>query len=103
VIASLELLGNVCVLPNQQELWKRTIGYYGASLKILLKREDLTKAEVYDFQWEINQFAQNWVKLNKGNKGATNYLHDLQSGHISNYLIHLGQIPMSTCNKVGRL
>jgi hypothetical protein len=43
------------------------------------------------------------VKLNKGKEGATNYLHDLQSGHISNYLIHLGQIPMSTCNKVGRL
>ncbi len=28
------------------------------------------------------------MKLNKGNEGATNYIHDLQSGHIANYLIH---------------
>ncbi len=57
-IALLELLVNVCVLPDQQELWKRRTSYNGASLKILLKREDLTEAEVYDFQWEIDRFAQ---------------------------------------------
>jgi hypothetical protein len=87
-IASLELLIDVCVVPEQRQLWKRTIGYYEASLKILLKREDLTLDEVYSFQWEIDCFAQDWVKLNKGNEGATNYIHDLQSGHIADYLIH---------------
>jgi hypothetical protein len=64
------------------------LGYYGASLKILLKREDLTEAEVYDFQWEIDRFAQEWVKLYKGNDGATNYIRDLQSENIRDYLLH---------------
>jgi hypothetical protein len=77
----------VCPVLEQHHLWKRTIGYYEASLKILLKREDLTLDEVYSFRWEIDQFAQDWVKLNKGNEGATKYIHDLQSGHIANYLI----------------
>jgi hypothetical protein len=87
-ITSLELLIDVCVVPEQRDLWKTMIGYYEASLKILLKREDLTMDEVYSFQWEIDRLRQDWVKLNKGNEGATNYIHDLQSGHIADYLIH---------------
>jgi hypothetical protein len=53
-----------------------------------LKGKDLSLDKGYSFQWEINRFAQDWVKLNKGFEGATNYIHDLQSGHIADYLIH---------------
>jgi hypothetical protein len=29
-----------------------------------------------------------WVRLNKGNEGATNYIRHLKSGHVSDYLLH---------------
>jgi hypothetical protein len=47
------------------------------------------EAEAYNFQRKVDRFAQEWVTLNKGNDGATNCIHDLQSGHISDYLLHL--------------
>jgi hypothetical protein len=65
-----------------------TIGYYKASLKkILLKREDLSFEELYNFQWEIDWFEQDWVKLNKGNEGATNYIHYATHNRAGRHLI----------------
>jgi len=54
----------------------------------LKNKEDLTDQEIFDFQWKIDQFAQGWFKINMGDEGVTNYIHDLHAGHISDYLFH---------------
>jgi hypothetical protein len=55
-------------------------------MEILLQHEDLTNKEIQIFQWNINCFAQDWMTINMGDEGVTNYNHDLQGGHISEYL-----------------
>jgi hypothetical protein len=53
-----------------------------------LIQEDLSDKQIYDFQWKIDQFAQGWFQINMGDEGVTNYLYDLHTGHISDYLFH---------------
>jgi hypothetical protein len=55
---------------------------------LLLNRDDLTDAQIFNFQWKVDQFAQGWFKINMGDEGVTNYVHDLHAGHISDYLVH---------------
>jgi hypothetical protein len=71
-----------------RELWKAMTGLCGEAMLLLLNRDDLTNQAIFDFQWKADQFAQGWFKINMGNKGVTNYVHDLHAGHISDCLFH---------------
>jgi hypothetical protein len=90
VINLLDWSIDVCIPAEGtgQDLWKATIELYCESMLLLLIRDDLTDEQIFDFQWKVDQFAQGWFKINKGDKGVTNYIHDLHAGHISDYLFH---------------
>jgi hypothetical protein len=55
---------------------------------LLLIPDDLSNEQISKFQWKIDKSAQGWFKINKGDEGMTNYIHDLHAGHISDYLLH---------------
>jgi hypothetical protein len=65
----------------------KTVELYREAILLLLIREDLSDEQMFDFQWKVDEFTQGWFKINKGNKGVTNYVHNLHSGHISDYLL----------------
>jgi hypothetical protein len=29
--------------------------------------------QIFEFQWKVDDFAQGWFKINKGDKGVRNY------------------------------
>jgi hypothetical protein len=57
-------------------------------MNILIQHQDLEDKEIDKFQWSINQFTQGWIAINMGKAGVSNYIHHLNSGHISDYLLH---------------
>jgi hypothetical protein len=77
-------------IPEQagRAQWKVTIGFYLDALKLLIQHKDLEDDEIDKFQWKIDQFAQGWIDINRGKEGVSNYIHNLNSGRIADYLIH---------------
>ena len=67
--------------------FKSCIKNYIKAIKILRMKKDLTNAEIFEFQNQIDQFANGWLELNN-RAGMTNYIHLLASGHIADFLIH---------------
>jgi hypothetical protein len=55
---------------------------------LLLIRDDLTDEQIFKFQWKVDQFVKGWFKINKGDKGIMNNIHNLHAGHVSDYLFH---------------
>jgi hypothetical protein len=51
-------------------------------------QDNLTDNQIFESHWKVDQFEQGWFKINKGHEGITNYIHDLQAGHISDNLFH---------------
>jgi hypothetical protein len=89
VVNHLEELVMFCIPEEEEQIeWSLAIEFYREGMKLLRKREDLTDEEIRAFQWEMDQFGQHWIELNMGLEGVTNYVHDLISGHISDYLFH---------------
>ena len=89
VINALDSIVDKCIPVGEgREAWKSTIQLYREALVVLLLRDDLSDAQIFEFQWKVDQFAQGWLKINKGDEGITNYIHDLTAGHISDYLFH---------------
>jgi hypothetical protein len=90
VINALDSLVDECIPEDGEgrQLWKSTIELYREALILLLIRHDLTDAQIFEFQWKVDQFTQGWFKINMGDEGVTNYIHDLHAGHISDYLFH---------------
>jgi hypothetical protein len=84
----LELV-DVCI-PEQagRDQWRATIGFYLDAMMILIQRHDLEDDKINEFQWKIDQFAQGWIVINMGKEGVSNYIHDLNCGHIVDYLFH---------------
>jgi hypothetical protein len=89
VTEALDSLTDVSIPVGEgRELWKSTTALCRESLILLLNRDDLTDVKIFDFQWNVDQFAQGWFKINKGDEGVTNHVHDLHVGHISDCLFH---------------
>jgi hypothetical protein len=86
VVQAIEVLVEFCIPAAERDNWTTTVQYYEDAMAILLKHEDLTNEEIESFQWNIDRFAQEWMTINMGDEGVTNYIHDLQGGHISDYL-----------------
>ncbi len=56
-----------------------------AASVIMRQKEECTDAQIINFQNNIDDFFQVWVKL-FSQSGCTNYIHFLASGHISEYM-----------------
>ena len=52
------------------------------------KKEDLSEKNIMEFQFHADMFFQLWVKIGKGLRATTNYVHILGAGHLSEYLDH---------------
>ena len=89
VLKGLMELVDVCI-PEEtgRDKWKATIGFYSDAMNILIQHQDLEDSEIEEFQWKIDQFAQGWIDINMGKEGVSNYIHDLNCGHIADYLLH---------------
>lgn len=87
VIANLFLLVQVSI-PEvvAQEQWKTCIGHYNDAIEILGEKEDLSDDVINEFQWSIDQWYYYWFRINGGREGITNYIHQLVTGHIADYL-----------------
>ena len=88
VKARMELVGVCIPAVADRDRWGKTIGYYTDAMNILIQHQDLEDEEIDEFQWKIDQFAQGWIEINMGKEGVSNYIHDLNSGHVSDYLLH---------------
>jgi hypothetical protein len=86
VIANFDVLIKFCVPKEDRPDWTEALSLYQSSILSMRKRNDFTDAEVHEFQWSVNQFAQVWVRINKRKEGITNYIHLMISGHLSDYL-----------------
>ena len=92
LITDIDLLIDDCIpkeVDNNEasrEVWKTWIKNYCVSLDILLVKEDLTDDQIMSYQWALDLFFQQWIDINKGKEGVTNYIHLIGSGHISEYL-----------------
>jgi hypothetical protein len=87
VISNLFLLVQVSIPEVEaQEQWKTCIGHYNDAIEILGQKEDLDDDEIIEFQWCIDQWYYYWFRINGGREGITNYIHQLVTGHIADYL-----------------
>ena len=73
--------------PIEKDKWTRGVAHYSEAMKRLRSREDMTDAEIFDFQKEVDLFLKEWIDLHQA-EGVTNYAHMLGSGHIMEYLFH---------------
>jgi hypothetical protein len=88
IIEGLESLIDLCLVEgNEPEKWKECINYYKKTMTMIRQKEDFTNAQIMDFQEQADMFIQIWYDLHT-KEGATNYIHMLASGHISEYLYY---------------
>jgi hypothetical protein len=81
-------------IPNRsdQEKWIKAIKYYRRAIIILRKKgEDYTEEELTEYQDCIDIFYQFWV-THQGVNGMSNYIHDLGSGHVLEYMREWGNL-----------
>ena len=52
---------------------------------LIMRKKDYTDDDIMQFQMNIGDFFQVWVKLHS-EAGCTNYIHMLSSGHIAEYM-----------------
>jgi hypothetical protein len=58
-VDSLEDLVEFCIPdPIERVEWSMTIQFYREAMVQLRQKEDLTNEEIFDFQWNIDQFGQ---------------------------------------------
>jgi hypothetical protein len=89
VLKALMELVDVCIpAVADRDQWRKTIGFYTNAMNILIQHQDLDDDEIDEFQWKIDQLAQGWITINMGKEGVSNYIHNLNSGHIADYLLH---------------
>ena len=86
----MENLGEVldmCVPVSERRNWWKTsiLDNYVPAMGQLRGKPDFSDQDISDFQAKIDAWFHYWVKLHKL-AGATNYIHLLVLGHISEYL-----------------
>ena len=88
IVQQLDPLIDICIDdPERKEEWKQSVKFHCNALELLRKKDDLSDDEIAQFQGNVDDFFQIWIKLH-GAEGITNYIHMLGSGHISDYLFH---------------
>jgi len=86
IVSNMEELIELAVpTVSRKELYKFAIRKYNAAALIMRQKTDYTDEDIYNFQYNIDDFFQVWVKLHS-HTGCTNYIHMLSSGHIAEYM-----------------
>jgi hypothetical protein len=88
IVNSIETVIDVCLSDKDVEsiIWKQAITEYRKGFEILRRKQDLSDEEISQFQLHMDKFFSDWIKVNKGDAGVTNYIHLLGAGHVSDYL-----------------
>jgi hypothetical protein len=88
IVNSIETVIDVCLSDNDVEsiIWKQAITEYQKGFEILRRKQDLSDKEISQLQLHMDKFFSDWIKVNKGDAGVTNYIHLLGAGHVSDYL-----------------
>ena len=103
VINALDSLIDQCIPVGEGwELWKSTISLSQEALILLINKDDLTDQEIFEFQWNVDQFAQGWFKINMGDEGITNYTFTIYTRGIFVTICFIGGTYIRTHNRVGR-
>ena len=71
--------------------WKTCATNFQMGMELLRSQDDLTQAEVCEFQDHMDPFFQEWMKMQTLPR-ITNYIHMLGSGHIAEYIFHWGNL-----------
>jgi hypothetical protein len=88
IVRHINALIDCCIVDvSKKNRYKSCIGKYRDAIIMLRKKSDFTDDQIVEFQRLLDDFFQEWVSLD-GDKGVTNYIHMLGSGHISDYLFH---------------
>jgi hypothetical protein len=89
VVTKLGGLIDICIPEGdvRRQQWKEAVlDNYVPAFEILRRKEDLSEAQIAEFQLHIDKWFQVWNGKLWGLEGNTNYIHLLASGHISEYL-----------------
>ena len=82
IVESLEnLLITVCVVPDRQLQWKKSIQHVTTAFKKARKHAKYKNLDLLDFQYHCEQFNVHFLSLHGANV-STNYIHYLSSGHF---------------------
>jgi hypothetical protein len=80
-------LVDCCVVEEERRgKWKEIVEHHRQAMKLVTKHEDLTDAEIVEYQRLADKFFKAYVEL-LGRDGMTNYVHMVGSGHIADFLL----------------
>jgi hypothetical protein len=86
IVANVEELVELSVPDSvRKEQLLFAIRKYNAATTIMRQKSDFTDEQILQFQANVDDFFQVWVKL-YSYAGCTNYIHLLSSGHIAEYM-----------------
>jgi hypothetical protein len=86
IVANAEELIELCVPDtDRKESLLFALRKFNAATALMRKKSDFTDDDILQFQANIDDFFQVWVRL-YSYAGCTNYIHLLSSGHIAEYM-----------------
>ena len=93
IMNDLETIIDACIIDEEKRSkWISLVSHYRHALIVLRKKENAyTNDDIMSFQTHIDIFAQHWIALHQ-DKGLTNYLHLLMSGHAKSYVKEWGNL-----------
>ena len=93
VIENIEQLINYCIPSStndeikRQEKWFSAVHYYKLSMIILRKKNgEYTASKLRNYQEHTGIFGNLWIDLHQ-ERGMTNYIHLIVSGHVYEYML----------------
>ena len=86
VMENLKEMIEICI-PQQEQKddWYYILPQINRAFVISRKKEDFTDADIVEFQKNVDEFFQVWVRM-FGKGAITNYIHMLSAGHVSQYM-----------------
>ncbi|KAL7557649.1 hypothetical protein ACA910_001253 [Epithemia clementina (nom. ined.)] len=88
IVAGLDWLVDLCIIvEGDNQKWKHAPESYRRGMELLGTRRNMSDKEIFNYQKDMDLFFADWVNLH-GERGITNYIHLLGSGHVMEYLLH---------------
>jgi hypothetical protein len=86
IVANMEDIVQLSIAESERkEQLLFSLRKYNAATSIMHQKKYFTDDEIHQFQLNIDDFFQVWVRL-YSYAGCTNYIHLLSSGHIAEYM-----------------
>ena len=77
-------------VEEEKKLWKDAMKHYTSAMNVLLSKVNVNEKDVIAMQNDFDMFGNIFFyQLGYGRKGMTNYLHMIQTGHLSFFLTEL--------------